>query len=111
MKITKTQLKRIIKEEIGKVLEGESLSIDATEIKRHQFPKGETSFDDEPDVVPLIQQVVGDLEISDPTGTAPARWDRNKDQIVYLGSVTDRGGQKVAYFKTSNTHRYYMLPV
>ena len=108
MKITKTQLKQIIKEEIDATMREGAPSINAKEIKRYEFPRGKTSYDDEEAVLPMIQKVAGDLEVSDP---GMPNWDQSKDQIVYLGSSKGRGGQKVAYFKTSNTHHYYMLPL
>jgi len=107
MNITKSQLKRIIKEELIAVMEGEELSIDAQEIKRYEWPQGKTSFDDEEDVLPMIQDVIGSLEISDP---GMPNWDRSKDQIVYLGSIEDRG-KKTVYFKTSNSGHYYKLDI
>lgn len=67
-----------------------------------------TNFDDEKEMLPMIQAVIGDFEISRP---GQRNWDERNDQIVYLGSVTDGRGDKVLYFKTSQTGHYYMLPV
>jgi len=103
MKITKSQLKQLIKEELTAVMEGEELSIDAQEIKSYDWPRGKTSFDDEKDVRPKIQDVIGSLEISEP---GMLNWDRSKDQIVYLGR-----DKNTAYFKTSNSGHYYKLDI
>jgi len=108
MKITKSQLKQIIVEEVTKVMEAEGLSIEAEEIDRSEWPRRSTRFDDQEAVLPMVQKVIGSLEISDP---GMDNWDPSKDQIVYLGSAKDFGGQKTAYFKTSNSGHYYKLPV
>jgi len=106
VKLTKYKLRQIIKEELDATMREGSPSINAKEIKRYEVGRAR-SWDDEEVVLPMIQGVVGDLEVSDP---GMPNWDTSKDQIVYMGSVKGRGGQKVAYFKTSNTHHYYMLP-
>lgn len=105
MKITKSQLKQIIKEELTAVMEGEELSIDAQEIKSYDWPRGKTRFNDEKDVLPKIEKVIGSLEISDP---GMPNWDPSKDQIVYLGREKDKN---TVYFKTSKSNHYYKLDI
>ena len=108
MKLTQSRLRQIIKEELVRTLRESTVSIDAEEIRSSNWPRGRTSYRDEEEMLPKIQQVVGSLEVSDP---GMPNWDPSKDQIVFLGSTDDRSGQKVAYFKTSNSGRYYRLPV
>ena len=108
MKLTQSRLRQIIKEELVRTLRESTVSIDAEEIRRSDWPRGLTDYRDEEEMGPKIQKAVGSLEVS---GPGMPNWDPSKDQIVFLGSAQDDSGQKVAYFKTSNSDRYYRIPV
>ena len=108
MKLTQSRLRQIIKEELVRTLRESAVSIDAEEIRRDDWQSVRTNYRDEEEMLPKIQKVVGSLEVSDP---GMPNWDPSKDQVVFLGSAQDRSGQKVAYFKTSKSHHYYMLDI
>ena len=108
MKLTQSRLRQIIKEELVRTLHESTVFIRAEKISRRDWPRGRTSYRDEQEMIPEIQQAVGSLEVSDP---GMPNWDPSKDQIVFLGSTDDRSGKKVAYFKTSKSNLYYRLPV
>jgi len=65
VKLTKYKLRQIIKEELDATMREGSPSINAKEIKRYEVGRAR-SWDDEEVVLPMIQGVVGDLEVSDP---------------------------------------------
>ena len=108
MKITKTQLKRLIKEELTKIMEGSGAG--PQEIRRGHRPDRHIrskNWDEETDI-PLIQKAITDMgmEVSDP---GMANWNPSQDQIVYQGAAPNRSGGKDIYFKTSNSNRHYMI--
>jgi len=110
VKLTKAQLRQIIKEELDATMREPAPPVfkGAEEISDKEVPRAR-SWKDEDDVIHTIRQQVGDqIEVVE---SDMSNWDTSKDQIVYMGSVKGRGGQKVAYFKTSNTHHYYRLPI
>jgi len=117
MKLTKTQLKQIIKEELSSVMS--EMAGGAEEIERHVWfgdPERKDVYDPSIDV-PLVQGAMGEkYYVIDPLDTAVFRKYINQKQegpdgreiIVPLNTYVKQG-QRVNYFKTAHTNVYYRL--